>query len=74
VSVIDCATGRVKVIRFEHPVYGTDITPDGRQVWVSGRDLAVIDTATDAVVATVKTPEADTGRIRITSDGIGWAN
>jgi DNA-binding beta-propeller fold protein YncE len=69
VSVIDRATGRVKVIRFEHPVYGIDITPDGRQVWVSGRDLAVIDTATDAVVATVKAPEADTGRIRITPDG-----
>jgi DNA-binding beta-propeller fold protein YncE len=69
VSVIDRATGRVKVIRFEHPVYGIDITPDGRQVWVSGRDLAVIDTAADEVVATVKTPEADTGRIRITPDG-----
>jgi len=69
VSVIERATGRVKVIRFEHPVYGIDITPDGRQVWVSGRDLAVIDTAADEVVATIKTPEADTGRIRITPDG-----
>ena len=69
VSVIDRATGRVKVIRFEHPVYGIDITPDGKEVWVSGRDLAVIDTTTDEVVATVKTPESDTGRIRITSDG-----
>jgi YVTN family beta-propeller protein len=69
VSVIDRATGRVKVIRFEHPVYGIDITPDGKEVWVSGRDLSVIDTATDGVIATVKAPEADTGRIRITSDG-----
>ncbi|HEX8188319.1 MAG TPA: MBL fold metallo-hydrolase [Pyrinomonadaceae bacterium] len=69
VSVIDRATGGVKVIRFEHPVYGIDITPDGRQVWVSGRDLAVIDTSADEVIATVKASEADTGRIRITSDG-----
>jgi len=69
VSVIDRATGRVKVIRFEHPVYGIDITPDGKEVWVSGRDLAVIDTNADEVVATVKASEADTGRIRITRDG-----
>jgi DNA-binding beta-propeller fold protein YncE len=69
VSVIDRATGRVKVIRFEHPVYGIDITPDGREVWVSGRDLAVIDTTADEVVATVKASESDTGRIRITPDG-----
>jgi DNA-binding beta-propeller fold protein YncE len=69
VSVIDRATGRVKIIRFEHPVYGIDITPDGKQVWVSGGDLAVIDTATDEVVGRVKTSEAETGRIRLTSDG-----
>ncbi|MET0624584.1 MAG: cytochrome D1 domain-containing protein [Pyrinomonadaceae bacterium] len=69
VSVIDRATGEVKIIRFEHPVYGIDITPDGRQVWVSGRDLAVIDTTTDEVTATLKTTESETGRIRLTSDG-----
>jgi YVTN family beta-propeller protein len=69
VSVIDRATGRVKVIPFADPVYGIDITPDGRQVWVSGRELTVIDTATDEVAARVKTSEADTGRLRITPDG-----
>jgi DNA-binding beta-propeller fold protein YncE len=69
VSVIDRATGKVKVIQFESPVYGIDVTPDGRQVWVSGGDLGVIDTATDEVVARVKTSEAETGRIRLTSDG-----
>lgn len=69
VSVIDRASGAVKVIAFEHAVYGIDITPDGKQVWVSGRDLAVIDTTKDEVVARIKTSEADTGRIRITSDG-----
>lgn len=69
VSVIDRATGKVKVIRFEDLVYGIDITPDGKQVWVSGRDIAVIDTATDEVTARVKTSESETGRIRLTSDG-----
>jgi DNA-binding beta-propeller fold protein YncE len=69
VSVIDRATGQVKVIKFDHAVYGIDITPDGKQVWVSGGDLAVIDTTKDEVVARIKTSEAETGRIRLTSDG-----
>lgn len=69
VSVIDRATGNVKVIKFEHAVYGIDITPDGKQVWVSGGDLAVIDTSKDEVIARIKTSEAETGRIKLTSDG-----
>ena len=69
VSVIERATGRVKVIRFGHPVYGIDITPDGREVWVSGGDLAVISTSTDEVTARVPASEAETGRLRITPDG-----
>jgi DNA-binding beta-propeller fold protein YncE len=69
VSVIDRATGKVKIIQFEVPIYGIDITPDGKQVWVSGGDLAVIDTATDKVIARIKSSEAETGRIRLTSDG-----
>ena len=69
VSVIDRATGKVKVIKFEHAIYGIDITPDGKQVWVSGGDLAVIDTSKDEVVARIKTSEPETGRIRLTSDG-----
>lgn len=69
VSVINRATGEVKIIRFEDPVYGIDITPDGKQIWVSGGDLAVIDTATDQLIARIKTSEAETGRIRLTSDG-----
>lgn len=69
VSVIDRATGKVKIIQFKDPVYGIDVTPDGKQVWVSGGDLAVIDTATDEVIARIKTSEAETGRIRLTSNG-----
>lgn len=69
VSVINRDTGEVKVIPFEGPVYGIDITPDGKQVWVSGGDLGVIDTVTDEVIARIKTSEAETGRLRLTSDG-----
>jgi DNA-binding beta-propeller fold protein YncE len=69
VSVVDRASGAVKVIPFDHPAYGIDITPDGRQVWVSGGDLAVIDTRTREVVARVKASEPETGRLRITRDG-----
>lgn len=69
VSVIDRATGAVKTLPFDFPVYGIDVTPDGRQVWITGRDVVVIDTATDTVLATVPAPERDTGRIRLTPDG-----
>lgn len=69
VSVIDRRSGAVKIIPFTEPVYGIDITPDGRQVWVTGRGVTVIDTATDEVIARIETPEADAGRIRLTPDG-----
>ena len=69
VSVIDRATGNVRVIPFDYAVYGIDVTPDGKQIWVSGRDLAVIDTRKDEVVARIKTSETETGRLRLTSDG-----
>lgn len=69
VSIITRATGEVKIIPFENAVYGIDITPNGKHVWVSGTNLSVIDTATDKVTATIKTSEAATGRIRITADG-----
>ena len=69
VSVIDRVTSKVKVIPFEHAVYGIDITPDGKHVWVSGRDVAVIDTGKDEVITRIKASEADTGRLRLTSDG-----
>jgi DNA-binding beta-propeller fold protein YncE len=69
VSVIDRASGATKVIPFEAEVYGIDITPDGREVWVSGPGLAVIDTARDEVIARLKTAEPSAGRIRLTPDG-----
>jgi len=69
VSVIDRATGQTKVIPFEAEVYGIDITPDGRQVWVTGPGLSVIDTARDEGIARIKTAEPSTGRVRLTPDG-----
>jgi DNA-binding beta-propeller fold protein YncE len=69
VSVVDRATGAVKVLPLGHAGYGIDIAPDGRHVWVSGGDLAVIDTRTQEIVARVKASEAETGRLRITPDG-----
>lgn len=69
VSVIERATGATKVIPFGAEVYGIDITPDGRHVWVSGPGLAVIDTARDEVVARLQTAEPNTGRVRLTPDG-----
>lgn len=68
VSIIDRASGNVKVIPFDYSVYGIDITSDGKQIWVSGRDLAMIDTATHRVT-TIKTSESETGRVRLTPDG-----
>ena len=69
VSVIDRATGAVNIIPFDAAVYGIDRTPDGRQIWVTGPGIAVIDTATDKVIARIKTPEPEAGRIRLTPDG-----
>jgi DNA-binding beta-propeller fold protein YncE len=69
VSIINRDGAAVQVVPFEHQVYGIDITPDGRHLWVSGRHLTVIDTATAAATRTVRTPEADSGRLRLTSDG-----
>lgn len=69
VSIIDRASGAVKVLPLGFPAYGIDITPDGAQVWVTGRDVTVIDAATQTVAATVKTPESETGRIRLDTGG-----
>lgn len=69
VSVIVRATGATKVIPFEGEVYGIDVTPDGRQIWVSGPGVAIIDTARDEVIERLKTAEPNTGRIRLTPDG-----
>ena len=69
VSVITRATGDVKVLPLEDAGYGIDITPDGKQVLVSGRGVAVVDTGRDVISRTITTTPVETGRIRITPDG-----
>ena len=70
VSVITRSSASVKVLPLDFRAYGIDITPDGKTVLVSGRALTVIDTTTDAVVRTIATTPAETGRLRITPDGL----
>ena len=70
VSAITRGSANVKVLPLDFRAYGIDVTPDGKHVLVSGRALTVIDTSTDAVVRTIATTPADTGRIRITPDGL----
>lgn len=69
VSVITRANGGVTVLPLDYQAYGIDVTPDGRQIVVSGRGLAVIDTATDVITRNIATTPAESGRIRITPDG-----
>lgn len=69
VSVITRSSSNVKVLPLDFRAYGVDITPDGKQVLVSGRAVTVIDTATDTVARTITTTPPDTGRLRITPDG-----
>ena len=69
VSVITRATGEVKVLPLDYQAYGIDVTPDGRYLFVSGRGVAVIDTATDTIVRTITTADPETGRLRVTPDG-----
>jgi TolB protein len=69
VSRIERATGQTQVIPFAAESFGIDITPDGREVWVTSGNVQVIDTATDRVVASLKADEGGTNRIRLTADG-----
>jgi DNA-binding beta-propeller fold protein YncE len=69
VSIIDRATSRVTTIPFQNSVYGIDVTKDGKEIWVTGRDVTIIDPRAAKVVATITLPERDTGRIRLTSKG-----
>ncbi len=51
---------------------GIDLSPDGRELWVSHRGdgaLSVIDTATDKVIQTVTTGTKMANRVKFTRDG-----
>ncbi len=51
---------------------GLDLSPDGKQLWAGcrrGNQIAVIDTATKAVVSTFPTGSTQLARVRFTPDG-----
>jgi YVTN family beta-propeller protein len=69
VSRIERATGQVQVISLAAEVTGIDMTPSGREVWVTSGSVHVIDTTTDRVVAALNAGDGGTNRIRLTSNG-----
>jgi YVTN family beta-propeller protein len=72
VSVIDRATGAVKVIPVGKGAEAITISPDGSEVWVGlpvDNKIAVISTTQDAIVETFDSGGAQPQRIRFTPDG-----
>jgi YVTN family beta-propeller protein len=72
VSVLDRASGAVKVIPTGPGTEGIDISPDGREVWVASRQddkVEVISTANDAIVATFPSGGRGPVRLAFTPDG-----
>jgi YVTN family beta-propeller protein len=72
VSVIDRASGAVKVIPVGAGAEGITISPDGREVWVAWRTdskISVISTATDAIVETFAAGGEGPQRVQLTPDG-----
>jgi YVTN family beta-propeller protein len=72
VSVIERATGAVKVIPVGKGAEAITISPDGREVWVgmpADNKLAVISTAKDEIVETIESGGKQPQRVRFTPDG-----
>ena len=72
VSVIDRASGAVKVIPIGKGAEAITISPDGSEVWVglpADNKIAVISTAKDAIVETFESGGKQPQRIRFTPDG-----
>jgi len=72
VSVIERATGAVKVIPIGKGAEAITISPNGREVWVGmpqDNKIAVISTAKDQVVATFNSGGKQPQRIRFTPNG-----
>jgi YVTN family beta-propeller protein len=72
VSVIDKSTGEVKVVSTGPGTEGIAISPDGKEVWAASRTdakIAIISTATDAIVATFPSGGKSPKRMEFTPDG-----
>jgi YVTN family beta-propeller protein len=72
VSVIERASGAVKVIPIGKGAEAITISPDGREVWVGmpvDNKIAVISTAKDEIVETIDSGGKQPQRVRFTPDG-----
>lgn len=72
VSVIERASGAVKVIPIGKGAEAITISPDGREVWVGmpvDNKIAVLSTATDEIVETIDSGGKQPQRVRFTPDG-----
>jgi len=72
VSVIDKATGEVKVIATGPGTEGIAISPDGKEVWAASRidaKISIISTASDAIVAAFSSGGKGPKRVDFTPDG-----
>jgi YVTN family beta-propeller protein len=72
VTVIDRAAGTVKNVPTGNGAEGIDVSPDGREVWVTNRaanTLTVLDAATDAVLASFESGGNMPIRVKFTPDG-----
>ena len=72
VTVIDRERETVATIPGPGPQYGIEVTPAGREVWVTAPDSArvtVLDAAGDSVLATFPSAGAGPGRVGFTPNG-----
>jgi len=76
VTVINRETNAVKSITTGQGAEGIDVSPDGKEVWVANREMqqpagtiAVIDTASDAIVATFSSGGQMPIRVKFTPNG-----
>jgi YVTN family beta-propeller protein len=71
-TVIERASGRVTTVVTAPGTEGVDVTPDGREVWVTNRadsSISVIDPARGAVVAKIESGGRMPIRVKFTPDG-----
>lgn len=72
VSVIDKATGEVKIVATGPGTEGIAISPDGKEVWAASRadaKISIISTVTDAIVASFPSGGKSPKRMEFTPDG-----
>ena len=71
-TVIERASGKVVTLATAPGAEGIDLTPDGREVWVTNRadsSISVIDVARDSVVAKLESGGRFPIRVKFTPDG-----